>query len=102
MTGLYVNAFGLVWDVHEETRKVTIQSPLGKGPHQEIRVSIDIVILGGDVIDPYDLCMMKDQGDEELEPEMGYDIESDKNRRKRQNEECHRTEKTMSEGLKMK
>ena len=64
MTGPYVNAFGLVWDVHKETSEVTIRSPLRKGRHQEIRVSMEIVVLGGVVIDPYNLCMMEDQGDE--------------------------------------
>ena len=44
---------------------------------------MDIVILGGEVIYPYDLCMMEDQGDEEPEPEMGCDTDSDEIRRKR-------------------
>ena len=38
---------------------------------------MDIVVLGGDVIDPYNLCMMEDQGDEEPEPEIGCDMDPD-------------------------
>ncbi len=32
---------------------------------------MDIIVLGGDLFGPHDLCMVEDQEDDKQEPEMG-------------------------------
>ena len=61
LTGAFLGAFGQIWEVHQDTKEVTIRSNLGLGRYQDIKVKMEIVVVGGEITDPYELCILKDE-----------------------------------------
>ena len=61
MTGPFEGALGHVHDRNDEEKTVTIQLDLGMQQFQEITVKQEIVVVGGEVTDPYELCLMEEE-----------------------------------------
>ena len=61
LTGPFLGAFGQIWEVHQDNKEVTICSNFGLGRYQDIKVKMEIVEVGGEITDPYELCILEDK-----------------------------------------